>query len=183
MGFASLTSPSQSLCTAAGRGSRHTLTHTLFPAPLPYFLEGKRRVAGKSKTRYPARRAVQQAAPSPDKSQPQWRRMRGKKHRLSIPEANKKLIKSTQRLENKLITCRPLAVGRVTEFILHGKFHPNYAHKVLTYVLPLKSACTQREHQYGPHTYSHTNRDTQAHISPRRSHMDSLGASLSPPVH
>ncbi len=27
--FASLTSPSQSLCTAAGRGSRHTLTHTL----------------------------------------------------------------------------------------------------------------------------------------------------------
>lgn len=26
--FASLTSPSQSLCTAAGRGSRHTLTHT-----------------------------------------------------------------------------------------------------------------------------------------------------------
>lgn len=26
--FASLTSPSQSLCTAAGRGSRHTLSHT-----------------------------------------------------------------------------------------------------------------------------------------------------------
>ena len=32
--FASLTSPSQSLCTAAGRGSRHTLTHTLCSAPI-----------------------------------------------------------------------------------------------------------------------------------------------------
>ena len=47
--FASLTSTSQSLCTAAGEADTHSHTHTIFPAPLPYFLEGKRRGERKCK--------------------------------------------------------------------------------------------------------------------------------------
>lgn len=46
----SLLQASRSALRQAGEADTHSHTHTLFSAPLPYFLEGERRGASKSKT-------------------------------------------------------------------------------------------------------------------------------------